>query len=140
MQHAAGNRALAWLPLQIQLSRGSAAPNNGDKAEARRCGALAAMVQLDVPLSACVAVMSDGPSPDLWALVVTTPKLEITVYQVWGWKQAQIDFEMEGWAIPFTWLNTDFKLHQRLAAPVTGILGEQGRTARYVAAMFCVCA
>lgn len=69
------------------------------------------------------AVVTEGPASDVWACVVTTPKLKITVYQVWGWKQALIAPEMEGWATPFTWLNTDLELLQPLTAPVTGILG-----------------
>lgn len=70
------------------------------------------------------AVLSEGPEQDVWACIVGMTKMEITVFQMWGWKQAQIDPEMESWAIPFTWLNTDVKVLKPLAAPVTGILGD----------------
>lgn len=49
------------------------------------------------------AVLTDGPDPEVWACIVTTPKMEITIKQMWGEKQAQIDPQMESWATPFTW-------------------------------------
>jgi hypothetical protein len=41
--------------------------------------------------------------PEVWAVVVDTPVMELTVKQMWGWQQSQIDPEMEAWAVPFTW-------------------------------------
>ncbi len=34
---------------------------------------------------------------------VITPCMDITVYQVSGWEQAQLFPDTESWAAPFTW-------------------------------------
>ena len=53
--------------------------------------------------SATHAVLTEAPTPQVWAVVVTTPKMVLTVKQMWGWQQAQIDFNLEAWAQEFTW-------------------------------------
>jgi hypothetical protein len=50
-----------------------------------------------------LAVVAGGPDSDVWSCVVRTTKMEITIAQIWGWKQAQVDPEVESWAMPFTW-------------------------------------
>lgn len=59
----------------------------------------------------------------VWACLIKTPKMSVTITRTTGWEQAQIDPTMESWATPFTWLNVNFKLNTLLAGPVTGILG-----------------
>ncbi|GAB4815713.1 hypothetical protein N2152v2_002759 [Parachlorella kessleri] len=70
-------------------------------------------------------VSSEGgqQAQQLWGCHVATAQLNITIYQVWGWKQALTEPELESWAAPFTWLNMEVKPTQRLVGPVTGILG-----------------
>lgn len=55
---------------------------------------------------------------------ISTAKFEVNVTQVYGWEEAALRPELDGWAAPFTWLNMNFKIVKPLALPVTGILGD----------------
>lgn len=37
------------------------------------------------------------------ACLVTTPKMEIKISQIWGYERALAQPELEGWTAPYTW-------------------------------------
>lgn len=69
-------------------------------------------------------LLSEGDEPKrVTGCILNTPKLEIRVDQVSGYQQAQLHPDTEGWAAPFTWLDTTFVVKKPLTGPVTGIIG-----------------
>ena len=75
------------------------------------------------PCPAAVKEASEGAAASLTSCIVTTPKYEVKISQIWGWDRAAIDPVLEGWTAPYTWLQADFHMLQQLKQPVTGILG-----------------
>ncbi|GAB4823264.1 hypothetical protein N2152v2_010310 [Parachlorella kessleri] len=79
-------------------------------------------------MSASIA-LSEVPSAsrEVVGCNARTPSFEVAVRQISGYQQAELHPETEGWAAPYTWLNTDVRLLKPLVTPVTGILGSTYR-------------
>lgn len=67
---------------------------------------------------------NDVQYPSVVGCQMSTPKFEVSVYQVSGWEEAHSHPKEHGWAAPFTWLNLGFHVHKQLAEPVTGLIGD----------------
>ena len=55
-----------------------------------------------VDIAGEVAEGEDGESV-ITACLVTIPKFEVKISQIWGWERAQAQPELEGWTAPLTW-------------------------------------
>ncbi|GAB4819989.1 hypothetical protein N2152v2_007035 [Parachlorella kessleri] len=70
------------------------------------------------------AVLSEGEEPrTVTGCMLITPKLDIRVDQISGYRQAQLHPDTESWAAPFTWLDTTMSVKKPLPGPVTGVIG-----------------